>query len=81
MESYGKSREEVGGERMEKVIVLLSVLCIVLGASYLAFSAKDPREKKCIDGTLYWANSSGYWQAYNTKCKAFKDMYDTVPVE
>ena len=62
-------------------VILLSVLCIVLGASYLSFSLKDPIEEKCIDGTLYWANSNGYWLAYNTKCKAFKDMYDTVPIE
>lgn len=53
----------------EKVIAVTCALCILVGAPYMAFSVKDPREKKCIDGTLYWLTDQGYWLAYNKKCK------------
>ena len=52
----------------EKVI-LISVLCLFTSLGYNVVNLEDPREKKCIDGTLYWLTGQGYWQAYNIKCK------------
>ena len=58
-------------QRFWEKAVLILLLCTVISVTgYFAVNVKDPREKKCIDGTLYWLTDQGYWQAYNTKCKA-----------
>ena len=64
---------ELSFEQLPKYLTrycfILLVCTVISVTGYFAVNLKDPREKKCIDGKLYWLTDQGYWQAYNTKCK------------
>lgn len=62
---------EIESPFWEKVI-LISVICLVISVGYSVVNLKDTREKKCIDGALYWLTDQGYWLATNYNSKRCK---------
>ena len=65
-------------QRFWEKAVLILLLCTVISVTgYFAVNVKDPREKKCIDGELYWLTDQGYWLTTNYNSKRCK----VLPVE
>jgi len=51
--------------------VMIGCICLTMGIIYSVVNFEH-REKKCIEGELYWLTDQGYWQATNYNSKRCK---------